>query len=116
MKEYETMNHMRVLPSTQPSKLSVEPVYLPHHAVFRESSQTTKLRVVFNASSKTSNGMSLNDFMYKGPALQADLITIMINWRSYKFVFTADLARMYRNILLDENHVDSTHFMALFSY
>ncbi|CAH4037623.1 unnamed protein product [Pieris brassicae] len=37
---------------------------LPHHCVTREHSETTKLRVVFNGSAKTSTGLSLNDVMY----------------------------------------------------
>ena len=34
--------------------------YLPHHAVFRQDHETTKLRIVFDAFSK-SDGLSLND-------------------------------------------------------
>lgn len=37
--------------------------FMPHHAVIKESSTSTKLRVVFNASQKTSNGKSLNDVL-----------------------------------------------------
>ncbi|XP_058987180.1 uncharacterized protein LOC131806657 [Musca domestica] len=62
MEEYISMGHMeRVEPEIRGK------YYLPHQAVIRESSITTKVRVVFDASSKTSNGRSLNDILYAGP-------------------------------------------------
>ena len=40
--------------------------YLPHHGVIRSDKATTKLHVVYDASSNTS-GPSLNECLYKGP-------------------------------------------------
>ncbi|GJQ75227.1 hypothetical protein Trydic_g9827 [Trypoxylus dichotomus] len=37
--------------------------YLPHHGVIKMDSTTTKLRVVFDASVKTSSGLSLKDVL-----------------------------------------------------
>ncbi|CAD6216228.1 GSCOCG00012868001-RA-CDS, partial [Cotesia congregata] len=55
--EYESLGHMQAIPTAD---LEPEPVYyLPHHGILRESSLTTKFRVVFNASSKTTSGVSL---------------------------------------------------------
>ncbi|CAF4832955.1 unnamed protein product [Pieris macdunnoughi] len=48
-------------------------VYLPHHAVIRNDKETTKIRVVFNASCKGCNGASINDELLTGPVLQDDL-------------------------------------------
>ncbi|XP_026744684.1 uncharacterized protein LOC113506021 [Trichoplusia ni] len=62
--EYIKLNHMK--PSC-PASPSVPECYLPHHGVLREHSTTTKLRVVFNASQKTSTGFSLNNLLEKGP-------------------------------------------------
>ncbi|XP_012245614.1 uncharacterized protein LOC105681285 [Bombus impatiens] len=47
--------------------------YLPHHGVIKESSDTTKLRVVFNGSASSTTGVSLNDALHTGPRLQDDL-------------------------------------------
>lgn len=49
--------------------------YIPHHAVFKDTSITTKVRVVFDASCKTSSGLSLNDCLMVGPNLQQDLLS-----------------------------------------
>ncbi|XP_071648473.1 uncharacterized protein [Temnothorax longispinosus] len=43
---------------------------LPHHPVIKPDSMTTKLRVVFNASAKTTLGTALNDKLLVGPNKQ----------------------------------------------
>ncbi|XP_064076363.1 uncharacterized protein LOC135194642 [Vanessa tameamea] len=76
--EYITLGHMekvsRIDSNQKPS------YYLPHHCVIRPDSATTKLRVVFNASSPTSSGLSLNDLMFSGPNLQRDLLSLILKW------------------------------------
>jgi hypothetical protein len=95
--EYLSLGHM--MPGDSDFKLNC---YLPHHGVIRSESTTTKLRVVFNASEKTSTGLSLNDVMYRGPNLQQDLQSLLIKWRQYRFAFTADLEKMFRQIWLNK--------------
>ncbi|KAH8251117.1 hypothetical protein KR032_000974, partial [Drosophila birchii] len=73
IQEYLDLGHMNEVPST----LNSPTYYLPHHAVIKPESTTTKLRVVFNASSPSANGTSLNDILHAGPVLQSDL-TIQI--------------------------------------
>ncbi|XP_075990347.1 uncharacterized protein LOC142985998 [Anticarsia gemmatalis] len=96
IQEYIELGHMKSV-ATFENKLQA---YLPHHGVLRESSTTTKLRAVFNASMKTDSGYSLNDLMEKGPNLQKDILSLIIKWRSYKYVLTADIEKMYRQILI----------------
>nr|XP_049466975.1 uncharacterized protein LOC120956095 [Anopheles coluzzii] len=97
MKEYEHLGHMKRL--TSPANDSVEHYYLPHHAVINESSTTTKVRVVFDASCKTSSGYSLNDKLFVGPVVQEDLLSIILRFRSRAIALTADVEKMYRQIL-----------------
>lgn len=68
--------------------------YMPHHAVIKESSNTTKVRVVFDASAKTSNGVSLNDTLMVGPTIQGKLFSHLVRFRKYKFVITADIEKI----------------------
>ncbi|XP_055837021.1 uncharacterized protein LOC129905551 [Episyrphus balteatus] len=78
--------------------------YLPHHTVVKDTSLTTKTRVVFDASAKTSNGYSFNDAMMIGPRRQDNIFDIIIKWRQWKFVVTADIEKMYRQINSAEEH------------
>ncbi|XP_075157880.1 uncharacterized protein LOC142231146 [Haematobia irritans] len=85
---------------------SYKSFYLPHHAVLRPQSQSTKVRVVFNASKRTDSGKSLNDVLHIGPTLQSDLMTLILRWRLYKYVFTGDIEKMYRQILVHSDDID----------
>ncbi|XP_028169944.1 uncharacterized protein LOC114359669 [Ostrinia furnacalis] len=98
LREYEQQGHMSLV-----TKHNEEPsCYLPHHGVLKIESTTTKLRTVFNASSKTSTGRSLNDLMERGPNLQKDLQHLILVWRQHKYVITADIEKMFRQINIRE--------------
>ncbi|XP_029157630.1 uncharacterized protein LOC114930057 [Nylanderia fulva] len=88
--EYEVLGHME---QVRDSTAHCRPVYLSHHPVIWESSSTTKVRVVFNASSVTSNGSTLNDCLLVGPKLQNDLGGVLLSWRSYRYVYLADIEK-----------------------
>lgn len=44
---------------------------------------------------------SLNDNMFNGPRLQPDLIDLLLQFRTFEFVFTGDITKMYRQILVN---------------
>ena len=100
IKEFVDMGHLEQAPPT--SGLCY---YLPHHCVFKDST-TTKLRVVFDASSKSPNGKSLNDCLLLGPRLQDDVFDILIRFRLHQYALSADIAKMYRQVALDESDRD----------
>ncbi|XP_029157227.1 uncharacterized protein LOC114929730 [Nylanderia fulva] len=103
LREYEALGHMRQIPD---SVLSAQHVYIPHHPVIRDSSLTTRLRVVFNASSRTTNSTSLNDHLHAGPKLQTELPAVILRWRQFRYVYAADIAKMYRQIRVDSRDID----------
>ncbi|XP_075221339.1 uncharacterized protein LOC142324296 [Lycorma delicatula] len=103
MKEYQELDHMQPVDSFH-SKVPSETFYLPHHAVFHESSTTTKTRVVFDGSAKTSNGRSLNSILPTGPVVKQDLFLIIICSRIHSYVLSGDIPKMYRQIRINPQH------------
>ena len=97
MKEYEELGHMEPV-TPQEGKSTC--YYLPHHPVFKETNSTTKTRVVFDGGAKTSNGLSLNDTLQVGATVQQDLYSIVLRFRTHQVCFTADIKKMYRQIIV----------------
>ena len=61
VKEYFVMDHGEVVPDTDLTRPEGDCYFLPMHGVVKESSSTTKLRIVFDVSALTTSGNSLND-------------------------------------------------------
>lgn len=95
IREYESLGHMSKLTMIDHS---TPHFYFPHHCVIKEDSLTTKLRVVFDGSAKTSSGHSLNDILHVGPTIQEDLFSIVLRARKHSIMLTGDLAKMYRQV------------------
>lgn len=103
MDEYESLHHMVKL-GEYPNAVPKNSYFLPHHGVLRESSSTTKLRVVFDGSSRRPPQPSLNEELSAGPPLQNDLATIITRWRRFQYAFTADIEKMFRQINVCSEH------------
>lgn len=95
IREYESLGHLSRV--ERPNNA----VFLPHHPVMKEHSESTQCRVVFDASAKTSTGLSLNDIMMVGPTVQDDIFSILTRLRQHKYIVTGDLEKMYRQILVE---------------
>lgn len=93
MHEYLQLNHMTKISK---ERLNHTPhFYLPHHPVFKDST-TSKIRIVFNASKKTTSGKSLNDILHIGPTVQDELIDILLRFRFFKVAICSDAEKCYR--------------------
>lgn len=97
MIEYVALEHM-VRVTNDDSKISY---YMPHHGVIKETSVTTKLRVVFDASALTTTGISLNNIQMVGPTIQQDLLALLIRFRKHNYVIASDIEKMYRMVEVD---------------
>ncbi|XP_058840761.1 uncharacterized protein LOC131696228 [Topomyia yanbarensis] len=96
MNDYEQLGHMEEVEFR-----AAKPQFiLPHHAVHHPDSTTTKIRVVFDGSSKSSNHISLNDLLHTGPTVQPTLLSIVLNFRLHRYVASADIKKMFRQILI----------------
>ena len=86
--------------------------YLPHQAVVREEALTTKLRVVFDASSKSSqNFPSLNDCLNVGPALTPKIFEILLRFRVQRVAVVADIEKAFLSIGIVPNDRDFLRFL-----
>lgn len=95
MSEYEALGHMEQSWENEESGY-----YTPHHGVL----SAAKFRVVFNASAKSTTGVTLNNTQLVGEMLQRDLVDILMSFRQYKYGIIADIEKMYRQIWVHRDH------------
>ncbi|XP_018400069.1 PREDICTED: uncharacterized protein LOC108777630 [Cyphomyrmex costatus] len=80
LREYEELGYMEITPRSLDSQEQAK-CYLPHHGVLRESSSSTKLRVVSNGSQSAGSGESLNSQLLTGASLLPSLADVLTRWR-----------------------------------
>ena len=84
--------------------------YLPHHAVIRSDKNTTKVRVVYDASAR-SNGPSLNDCLHTGPKFDQKILDILLRFRTHRVALTADIEKAFLMISVTERDRDFLRFL-----
>ena len=68
--------------------------------VTMSSSTSTKMRVVFDASAKSTSGTSLNDHLLVGPTVHPSLLDVLIRLRRHRIALTTDVSRMFLAVLV----------------
>nr|XP_027222490.1 uncharacterized protein LOC113814643 [Penaeus vannamei] len=77
----------------------------------KESSSSTKVRPVFDASATSYNGTSLNDCLESGPSLNADLVKVLVRFRKWKVALTADITKAFLQICVRPEDRDVHRFL-----
>lgn len=90
MAEYQSDGHMT--PAS-----SAGSYFIPHHAIYRPSDTSPKIRVVFDASAKDYSGTSLND--------------VLLLFRLSRYAFTCNISKMYRQIRISPEHRKFQHVL-----
>ncbi|UYV69271.1 hypothetical protein LAZ67_6003057 [Cordylochernes scorpioides] len=85
--------------------------YLPHRPVFKAESRTTPLRPVFDASCRSYNGLSLNDYLEKGPNLLEKIPEILIRFREKGIGVLADIRKAFQMITVQLQDQDFLRFL-----
>ena len=111
IQEYFEQGHAEVVPDADREKTPQDVFYLPIHAVRKESSTTTKVRAVFDASAKSSTGVSLNDLLLVGPTVHPPLVDVPLRFRQHRVALTTDVSRMYRAVSLAPSDQDLHRFV-----
>ena len=85
---------------------------MPNQIVVREQAETTKVRMVFGASSKEGKrGTSLNDCLHIGPPLTPMLFDILIRFREHNVALVGDIEKAFLNVEIDPADRDSLRFL-----
>lgn len=85
--------------------------YIPHKAVVRESAETTKTRIVYDASARAyESAPSLNDCLEVGPPLQNQLWKVLLRGRFHAVALAGDIRKAFLQVRIREQDRDALRF------
>ncbi|KAL9957559.1 hypothetical protein ACROYT_G039201, partial [Oculina patagonica] len=85
--------------------------YIPHKGVVRETAESTKLRIVYDASARAWDGApSLNECLNTGPPLQNQLWSVLIRGRFNPVAITGDIKKAFLQVRIRPEERDALRF------
>ena len=85
--------------------------YIPHKPMIRESADSTKLRVVYDASAQAyDKAPSLNDCLHAGPPLQNQLWSVLVRSRFHPVLTTRDMEQAFLQVRIRMQDRDAMLF------
>ena len=101
MAAHESKGYIREVSDEEVAHDGVDQWYLPHFPVVRADKATTKVRVVYDAAA-TWDGTSLNEQMFSGPALQNDIINVLLKFSMEPVALVGDVSEMFLQVGLEK--------------
>uniref|UniRef100_A0A8D8Z6D4 Integrase catalytic domain-containing protein n=1 Tax=Cacopsylla melanoneura TaxID=428564 RepID=A0A8D8Z6D4_9HEMI len=89
--------------------------FIPHLCVERPEHVSTPIRIVFDASAKTSSGKSLNDLLHAGPKLYSNLFSVLLRYRLFPYALNGDITKMFLMIKVCEKYLEYQKLIWRFS-
>ena len=85
--------------------------YMPHHCVVTPG-KTTKVRVVYDASSKLKKDFpSLNDCLHRGPVILDDMCGLLLRFRCKRVALVSDIEKAFLQVALQKQDRDVSRFL-----
>ena len=104
MDSYFKLDHAEVVPKEE---LLKPHYYMPVHGVVKDSSTTTRMRPVFDASATTTTGNSFNNQLLPSPSLYPFVSDLLLQFWLHPIAMSADIGKMFRQIHLAEEECGS---------
>ena len=88
--------------------------HLPHRAVIGEHAETTKVRIVYDASSKDNkSGVSLNECLHGDPSLTPLIFDVLLRFRMNPVALVGDIEKAFLSIKIQPQDRDCLRFLWL---
>jgi len=110
IEQYVAKGYARKLNSEEASIEVPKTWYLPHFGTINPNKEVKKLRLVFDAASR-SNGKSLNDYLLCGPNLLVPLPEILFNFRKGQFACASDISEMFHQVRIRREDQSAQRFL-----
>ena len=108
-RELEEKDYIEQVETSAPTNNVV--YYMPYRGIIKQDSNTTKCRLVMDASSKPSaSHVSLNQTLYQGPNLIVELALLLLRFMIGTFGSVSDIEKAFLRILISEKDRDAMRF------
>ena len=85
--------------------------YIPHKPLVRMGAESTKLRVVYDASARENpQAPSLNDCLHAGPPLQNRIWNVLVRMRFHPVALAGDVKKAFLQVRIKKEERDSLRF------